>query len=127
MSTLEKAVSQKHLTPDTVDMQFCSDWLKDEIKTLFAQRDALIRSDARFVDGKVKNLEERVKELEDEVVCEHQAAVDMFCKYDELRDALEKIADPRKRDHQEPDAYTQLGCIMNIANEALEKANKSEK
>ena len=35
------------------------------------------------------------------------------------KEALEKIADPRKRDHQEPDAYTQLGCVMNIANEAL--------
>ena len=35
------------------------------------------------------------------------------------REALEKIADPRKRDHQEPDAYTQLGCVMNIADEAL--------
>jgi hypothetical protein len=36
MSTLEKAVSQEHLTLDTVDFQFCSDWLKDEIKALFA-------------------------------------------------------------------------------------------
>lgn len=36
-----------------------------------------------------------------------------------LKEALEKIADPRKRDHSEPDAYTQLGCVMNIANEAL--------
>jgi hypothetical protein len=43
--------------------------------------------------------------------------------YEEQRDrykvALEKIADPRKRDHKEPDAYTELGCVMNIANEAL--------
>ena len=38
--------------------------------------------------------------------------------------ALEKIADPRKRDHSEPDAYTQLGCVMNIANEALKEWNK---
>lgn len=36
-----------------------------------------------------------------------------------LVEALEKIADPRKRDHKEPDAYTELGCLMNIANEAL--------
>jgi dynactin complex subunit len=37
-----------------------------------------------------------------------------------LRSALEKIADPRKRDHREPDAYTELGCVMHIAEQALE-------
>lgn len=36
-----------------------------------------------------------------------------------MRKALEKIADPTKRDHKEPDAYTTLGCVMNIAEEAL--------
>ncbi len=36
-----------------------------------------------------------------------------------LIDALEKIADPRKRDHKEPDKYTECACIMNIAEEAL--------
>lgn len=40
-----------------------------------------------------------------------------------LREALEKIADPRKRDHKEPDAYTTLGCVMNIAEDTLEKLN----
>lgn len=35
---LEQAVSQPHLTLETVDAQFCSDWLKDEIKRLFEQR-----------------------------------------------------------------------------------------
>lgn len=33
--------------------------------------------------------------------------------------ALKKIADPRLRDHKEPDAFTELGCVMNIADEAL--------
>lgn len=33
-----------------------------------------------------------------------------------LVEALEKIADPRKRDHREPDAATELGCVMHIAN-----------
>lgn len=36
-----------------------------------------------------------------------------------LRSVLEKIADPRKRDHQEPDKYTELACVMHMANEAL--------
>jgi hypothetical protein len=39
-----------------------------------------------------------------------------------MSEALGKIADPRKRDHSEPDAYTQVGCLMNIASEALESA-----
>lgn len=42
------------------------------------------------------------------------------------REALEKIADPRKRDHKEPDAYTTLGCVMHIADQALEKWNAQE-
>lgn len=41
-----------------------------------------------------------------------------------LEDALEKIVNPNKRDHQEPpgDYLRQLGCVMNIAEEALTKA-----
>jgi chromosome segregation ATPase len=35
------------------------------------------------------------------------------------RSTLEKIADPRKRDHREPDKYTECACIMNMADEAL--------
>lgn len=37
-----------------------------------------------------------------------------------LREALEKIADPRKRHHSEPDKYTELGCVMQIAQDALD-------
>ena len=33
--------------------------------------------------------------------------------------ALEKIADPRKRDHKEPDKYAEVGCMINMADEAL--------
>lgn len=36
-------------------------------------------------------------------------------------EALEKLADPRKRDHTEPDKYTEVGCMINIAQEALDK------
>ena len=42
-------------------------------------------------------------------------------KLDIAVEALDKISDPRKRDHKEPDAYTTLGCVMNIANEALSR------
>lgn len=38
-----------------------------------------------------------------------------------LRSTLEKIADPRKRSHREPDAYTQLGCVMQMAQDALDQ------
>ncbi len=40
-------------------------------------------------------------------------------------EALEKIADPRKR-HSEPDKYTELGCVMNIANEVLAQIKAPE-
>ncbi len=36
-SKLAKAMSQEHMTQDTVDAQFCSDWLKLEIHRLFDQ------------------------------------------------------------------------------------------
>lgn len=51
---------------------------------------------------------------------EQQQALDQALAANaELREALERIADPRKRGHREPDAYTELGCVMNIASEAL--------
>lgn len=49
--TLKKAVTQKTLTADTVDTQFCSDWLKEQMKGLFthlAEKDAEI---ARLKDS----------------------------------------------------------------------------
>lgn len=37
-----------------------------------------------------------------------------------LETKLEQIADPRKRDHKEPDLYTERGCMMSMAESALE-------
>lgn len=36
-----------------------------------------------------------------------------------LVETLRKIADPRLRDHKEPDKYTECGCMMHMAEEAL--------
>lgn len=47
------------------------------------------------------------------------AFMDLRSELNGLRAVLQKIADPRLMDHQEPDLYTQLGCIRNLANEAL--------
>jgi hypothetical protein len=47
-------------------------------------------------------------------------------KLDKAAEALEKISDPRKRDHKEPDAYTTLGCVMSIADSALADIRKEE-
>lgn len=44
--------------------------------------------------------------------------------YTVLRETTDKIEDPRKRDHQEPDDYTRLGCVMNMASEANKEADK---
>lgn len=42
-------------------------------------------------------------------------------------EALEKIADPRKRDHKEPDDYTTLACVMTIADKALSDIRDNNK
>ena len=46
---------------------------------------------------------------------------DVGVAFKQAVEVLEKIADPRKRDHREPDPYTQLGCVMNMAQEWLDK------
>lgn len=43
---------------------------------------------------------------------------------EKLEGACEKISDPRKRDHKEPDLYTENGCLMEIARAALEEARR---
>ncbi len=90
----------------------------------------------KFSDQSFREMEElfrsenkRVKELELELSDAIKAGTPYWKERDlmnsyvvdnaRLREALEKIADPRKRDHKEPDAYTELGCVMNIASEAL--------
>ncbi len=47
-------------------------------------------------------------------------------KVQTLLDALDKIRDPRKRDHREPDSYTELGCVMNIADQAIKNFEEAE-
>lgn len=37
------------------------------------------------------------------------------------KEALEKVEDPRKMDHKERDNQTQMYCLMNVANTALEQ------
>lgn len=51
---------------------------------------------------------------------------ELATKAGRLVEALEKISDPRKRDHKEPDTYTELGCVMNIASEALAEWRRGE-
>lgn len=51
-------------------------------------------------------------------VIEYSAYDELKAQTELLAEALEKIADPRKRDHREPDAYTALGCVMHMAEEA---------
>ena len=41
-----------------------------------------------------------------------------------LIEALEKVEDTTKIGHTEPDNYTKLGCLANIASVALEKINE---
>lgn len=52
----------------------------------------------------------------------HHVVAEMVREIERLEDALDKIRDPKRRDHSEADAYTTLGCVMNIADEALQHA-----
>lgn len=56
----------------------------------------------------------------------HKEIEDLRAKLKIAEDALGKVVDPRKVGHGEPDAYTRLGCLANIANEAL-KTIRGEK
>lgn len=68
----------------------------------------------------------RIKEIEYELK-EHGDLADVSAsdtKYlleqlQKCREALAKVSDPRKRDHREPDTYTELGCVMHIAEQCL--------
>jgi hypothetical protein len=42
-------------------------------------------------------------------------------RVNKLEAALKKIADPRLRDHKEPDKYTECACMMYMAEEALQQ------
>ena len=93
-----------------------------------ASREAALLAKLSTAEGERNSIEELLfNEAED-----YAGIVETLCKecgveciqavgpaFKRMREALEKIADPRKRDHKEPDAYTELGCVMNIANEAL--------
>lgn len=49
-----------------------------------------------------------------------------YSAFQKCVDTLKKIADPRLRDHKEPDAYTQLGCVMHMAEETLREIGVSD-
>ena len=59
--------------------------------------------------------------LSAKLVTVHLHSCELERKLEIAKKALEKISDPRKRDHREPDAYTELGCVMHIAEEALKE------
>ncbi len=59
MNDLIKAVFQKQLTLDTVDIQFCSDWLKDQMKSLFT----CLADAERARDAYERSLEIRSRDL----------------------------------------------------------------
>lgn len=48
---LEKAMSQTTLTADTVDAQFCSDWLKDQMRAQFEEIARLREALAYYATG----------------------------------------------------------------------------
>jgi len=50
----------------------------------------------------------------------YDSLADLHAALVECVRALDKIADPRKRGHREPDAYTTVGGVIHIAQDALD-------
>ena len=61
-----------------------------------------------FMNGRVSQREEDEYDLKE-----------LKKKLDTANKCLEKVVDPRKIDHLEPNEYTQLGCLAHMANECL--------
>lgn len=78
------------------------------------------------IEAKLAAAEARVKELEEELAATEEVAKE-FCdrsenlgkRYDQLREALQKIAEPMKYHHWEEDPYTRAACFQFVADEAL--------
>jgi hypothetical protein len=61
-----------------------------------------------------------MKKLNNRIESLAMIASDNFERASIAVEALDLIRDPRLR-HPEPDKYTELGCVMNIADEAFKK------
>lgn len=57
-------MTQDLLTPDTVDVQYCSDWLKEQIKVLFA-RIHMLEANVGRAPERLKVMEEALERIED--------------------------------------------------------------
>lgn len=118
--SLEKALTQDHLTADTVDAQFCNNWLKEQIKRLFAE--LIITRQER--DAHLKSCSDAAEELKcakEELKWRRAFAKLVEPGLEFAVPALLKIYDPKKYHHDEPDDYTRLACAQFIAQEALKE------
>lgn len=61
---------------------------------------------------------ERILKIKDKVI------INLRGRVAAMHNTLEKIEDPRKRDHREPDKYTEVGCMMHMATTAIEADRK---
>ncbi len=74
----------------------------------------------------MRDLTEARPLAESEVILSRRAMLELLDLLDDAQTTLEKISDRRLWDHQEPDDYVQLGCVMNMAHECLQRI-KGEK
>lgn len=95
MSKLEKAITQEHITLDTVDVQFCSNWLKDEIKILF-NTIASLEVDLKGYDAMMADRHNKMERIE-KLVGALKATTDYiwcnsggWCRYGTSSEVMEK-------------------------------------
>jgi hypothetical protein len=78
-----------------------------------------IRDKLNFGMGEAEGIKRREMRVKGVLISAIKGVKILEAEHALMKEALEKIADPRKR-HKEPDKYTELGCVMNIADVALQ-------
>lgn len=112
---------------DTVaNLKFCLEGAKKECDELRAENCASLIGQEHILGTRIDRLEKDRYHLEEIMISitrERDTAIRGQIKLLErniqLRAALDMIRDPRLREHTEHDTYTEMGCVMNIADQAL--------
>jgi hypothetical protein len=91
------------------------------------EREKEIRDQLEYPLAYVAELLAEIDELREDVIAEHQAAVDMFGRFDELRDVLEVIKNETSVDYNSlTQANQTIAYVQKIAQKAIEASLDKE-
>jgi hypothetical protein len=91
------------------------------------EREKEIRDQLEYPLAYVAELLAEIDELREDVIAEHQAAVDMFGRFDELRDVLEVIKNETSVDYNSlTQANETIAYVQKTARKAIEASLDKE-